>query len=47
MGHVGPKTRSLDHIVEKPFVCSGDKVFGLILMKLMKSCTCLKMDHVG
>ena len=37
MGHVGSKTRSLGQILEKPCVCSGDKIFGLILMKLSQS----------
>ena len=51
MDHVGSKTRSLGQILEKPCVCSGDQIFGLILEKLrvfasMKSCICLKMGHV-
>ena len=52
MDHVGSKTRSLGQILEKVCVCSRDKIFGLILMKLgqsfclIKSCTCLKMGHV-
>ena len=34
MGHVGSKTRSPGQILEKPCVCSRDKIFRLILMKL-------------
>ena len=37
MGHVRSKTRSLGQILEKPCVCSGDQIFGLILMKLGQS----------
>ena len=37
MGHVGSKIRSLGQILEKPCVCSGDKILGLILMKLGQS----------
>ena len=37
MFHVGSKTRSLGQILEKPCVCSRDKIFGLILMKLGQS----------
>ena len=53
MGHDGSKTRSLAQTLEKPCVCSGDQIFGLILMKLvqsfavMKPCTFLKIDHIG
>ena len=31
------KTRSLGKILEKPFVCSRDHLFGLILVKLIES----------
>ena len=37
MGHVGSKTRSLGQILEKPCVCSGDQIFGVIFMKLGQS----------
>ena len=35
--HVGPKTRSLCQIVEKPCVYSRDQIFGLIFMKFGQS----------
>ena len=42
MGHVGSKTRPLSQILEKPRLekprlCSGDQIFGLILMELSQS----------
>ena len=37
MGHVELKTRLLGQILEKPCVCTRDKIFGLILMKLGQS----------
>ena len=37
MGHVGSKTRSLSQILEKPYVCTRDQIFDLILMKLGQS----------
>ena len=42
MDHVGSKTRSLSQILEKKNkktrVCSRDKIFGLLLMKLKSFC---------
>ena len=52
-GHVSSKSRSVGSNLEKAYVYSKERVFDLILMKLckmfasMKSCTCLKMGHVG
>ena len=53
MGHVGSKTRSLGHILEKPCVRFKGHIFDSILIKilvrmffLVKSRTNLKMDHV-
>ena len=37
MGHVGPKTRSLGQILEKPCVCSRSHIFGPIIMKLRQN----------
>ena len=37
MGHVWLKNRSLAQILEKPCVCYGDQIFGVILMKLGQS----------
>ena len=51
MGHVGSKTRSLGHILEKPCVPSRGHNFNPIIMKLrifvlMKSSTSWKMGYV-
>ena len=37
MGHVGSKTWSLGQILEKPCVCTRDKIFSLIFIKLGQS----------
>ena len=37
MGHVGPKTRSLGKILEKPFVRSRGHIFSPIVMKRNKN----------
>ena len=34
MGHVGPKTRSLDQILEKPCVGSRGQIFSPIIRRL-------------
>ena len=34
MGHVGSKTRSLGHILEKPCVRSKGHIFSLMILKL-------------
>ena len=34
MGHVGSNTRSLDQMLEIPYVCSRGDIFCLIIMKL-------------
>ena len=34
MGHVGPKTRSLGQILEKPCLRSRGHIFSLMIMKL-------------
>ena len=53
MVHVGSKTRSLGHILEKPCVCCKGHIFDLILMKsgqrvcLDKISDIAKMGHVG
>ena len=53
MGHGGYKFRSLGQMLEKPYLCSRDQIFCLILMKLGQSVYLdeilyiLKMGHVG
>ena len=37
MGYVGPKTRSLGQILEKPCVCCRGHIFSLIIMKLCQN----------
>ena len=37
MGHVGSKTRSLGHILEKPCVPSSSFIFSPIIMKLVQN----------
>ena len=37
MGHVGSKTRSLGHILEKPCLHSRGHMFSLIIMKLCQN----------
>ena len=44
IGHVGSKTRSLGHIVEKPFVCYSWNMVKMFAW--MKSWRILKMGHV-
>ena len=33
MGHVESKTRSLGHMLDKPYECSRGHIFSLIIMK--------------
>ena len=45
MGHVGSKTKSLCHILEKPCVRSRGHIFSLIIIKLGQNVCLDKISH--